>query len=250
MDQSYHGDLAVILDWVYYYDVLSKFSVRHFDRSTMGTLLCAKKKHISYTEMNSPDKAYIVPTMGCSLEVMNAISDIIDVGLIDEPDDARIEILDKMERRLKFARQELRISLLDDPSSLIEYERVKDIAELYRLAGLIYLHRAGRRTPSTSYALQSHVNEAFEIIKRLESCERTFPLFIISCEARTDAQRAIVLKVVAKNRQKPLAANTLRVWGFVGRFWAQDDLDVEQNVEYETKITSALSSTNSLPAFA
>ncbi|KAF2730490.1 hypothetical protein EJ04DRAFT_579818 [Polyplosphaeria fusca] len=250
-EQSYQGDLALILDWVYYYDTLAKFSVRHFDRSTMGALLCAKKKHIQYAEMNSPDKTYIVPTIGCSLEVLSAISAILDTALdyFQPPSESLSNTFDKLERRLKFARQDLRINLLEDASSPHEYQRVKDIAELYRLAGLVYLHRAGRGTATTSYALQTIIDEAFAIMQRLDTCNRTFPLFIISCEARTEAQRAVILGVVQRNAARPLSANTTRVWGFVERFWAQDDLDTEQEVDYAAKITAALSRTNSLPAF-
>jgi hypothetical protein len=55
LDQSYQGDLGLILDWVYYYDVLSKFGIRHFSGRQRRMLVCAQKKHLTYVEMNSPD---------------------------------------------------------------------------------------------------------------------------------------------------------------------------------------------------
>lgn len=55
LGQSYQGDLALILDWVYYYDVLSKFGIRHYSGKQQRMLVCAQKKHLTYVEMNSPD---------------------------------------------------------------------------------------------------------------------------------------------------------------------------------------------------
>lgn len=55
LGQSYQGDLGLILDWVYYYDVMSKFGIHHYSRAQKRMLVCAQKKHLTYVEMNSPD---------------------------------------------------------------------------------------------------------------------------------------------------------------------------------------------------
>jgi hypothetical protein len=54
LDQKHTGDLALVLDWVYYFDVLSKFSVRHYDRRQAGSLVCTKREHLMVAAMNSP----------------------------------------------------------------------------------------------------------------------------------------------------------------------------------------------------
>ncbi|KAF2470637.1 uncharacterized protein BDR25DRAFT_286748 [Lindgomyces ingoldianus] len=248
LDKSYEGDLALVLDWVYYYDVHSKFAVRHFDRRVVSMLDCARKKNLHYVELNSPCKTRVVPTLGCSLEVLNSISSVIDTVLEMEIDnDPHVDELDKLERRLKFTKQEF----VESPDDVLEFNpQSPKIAELYRLAGLIYLHRAGRKTITVKHILQGLVEEAFTVLQALETCERSFPLFIVGCEARSDRRRAIVLGILKATQIQFAESNVLRVRAFIERFWAQDDLDPNQDIDYSSRVTAVLSRTDCLPVFS
>ncbi|KAF2792458.1 hypothetical protein K505DRAFT_307580 [Melanomma pulvis-pyrius CBS 109.77] len=250
-EQAYQGDLAVILDWVYYYDVLSKFAVRHFDRRTPGMIDCAKRKDLMVAEMNSQNKTNIVPTLACSIEVLSTIACIIDVVLEMETNkNSHTETLDKLDRRLKFAKQYVRIEDLDASMCIDRKRQIEDIAELYRLAGLIYLNRAGRNVPTSSPVLQRLTEKAFVILETLHTCERTFPLFLVGCEARTDDQRTIVLRVIDRTQSRFPPASIMRIRGYIERFWAQNDLDTGQAIDYALKMTTAMSNADGLPAFA
>ncbi|KAF2185249.1 hypothetical protein K469DRAFT_165051 [Zopfia rhizophila CBS 207.26] len=251
-DKSYQGDPAIVLDWVYYYDVLSKFSVRHFDRRYARQLICAKKKQIMLTEMNSPRKTSIIPTIGCSIEVLTAISNIIDTVLEMEicDDPQHIENIEKLERRLKYSQQEVSIDSLSDSGSFNNIEQMRNIAELYRLSGLIYLHRAARGTSVPDQLLQKLVNDAFTVLEKLETCERTFPLFITGCEARDDIRRGTILRILNATQAQFAPGNSLRARQYIERFWMQEDLDVNQEIDYASKVTAVLSTADSLPAFA
>lgn len=165
-------------------------------------------------------------------------------------DDPHTEVLNRLERRLKYAEQEIKIEELDDGSSPMDkMQQTRDIAELYRLAGLIYLNRAGRNTAISNLALQSVTESAFTILGKLHTCERTFPLFIVSCEARTDVQRATVLRLINTTRTRFAPTNIMRAHRYIERFWATDELDVGQDTSYAEKMTAVLSSRDALPAF-
>ncbi|KAF2637690.1 hypothetical protein P280DRAFT_520824 [Massarina eburnea CBS 473.64] len=250
LDQPHTGDLALVLDWVYYFDVLSKFSVLHYDRREQCALDCAKREHLMVAAMNSPDMTNIVPTLGCSLEVWGTISSLINTMLnMQEDDDPHTEALNRLERRLKYAEQDIKVEELDS-NSLDKMQQTRDIAELYRLAALIYLNRAGYNTAISNPALQTITESAFAILDKLHTCERTFPLFIVSCEARTDVQRATVLRLMNTTRTRFAATNIMRVHGYVERFWALDELDVGRDTEYADKVTAVLSSREAIPVFA
>ncbi|KAF2107249.1 fungal-specific transcription factor domain-containing protein [Lophiotrema nucula] len=249
-DQTYIGDLALILDWVFYYDVISRFAVRHFDRRFDSMLVCARKQHLMWVEMNSPDKTYIVPTLGCSLEVLNAIASIIDVVLeIEAGSDPDHEVFDRLERRLRYAKQDIRFEETDGPQSTNTAAQASLVAELHRLAGMIYLHRAARQSLCTNPTLQRLVDDAFGVMEHLETCDRPLPLFVVGCEARRDDQRAIVLNLISRTQVRYLM-NIVRVRKFLERFWAQDDLDIDQSIDYAAKVTAVLSSSEMLPAFS
>jgi hypothetical protein len=165
-------------------------------------------------------------------------------------DDPHTEVLNRLERRLKYAEQEPKVEELDDDSSPMDkMQRTRDIAELYRLAGLIYLNRAGRNIASSNVALQCITKSAFTILDKLHTCERTFPLFIVSCEACTDVQRASVLRLINTTRTQFTPANIMRAHGYIERFWAIDELDLGQDMSYAEKMTAVLSSKDALPAF-
>jgi hypothetical protein len=193
----------------------------------------------------------IVPTLGCSLEVWGAISSLINTMLsMVADDDPHTEVLNRLERRLKYAEQEAKVEELDDDSSPTDkMQQTRDIAELYRLAGLIYLNRGGRNTATSNLALQSVTVSAFTILDKLHTCQRTFPLFIVSCEARTDIQRATVLRLINTTRTRFPPTNIIRAHGYIERFWAIDELDVTQDTSYAEKMTAVLSSSDALPAF-
>jgi hypothetical protein len=188
-----------------------------------------------------------VPTLGCSREVLDAISHVIQVVLEMESDQsAHTEELDKWERRLRFAQQTTSAESLETMNTP-HYIR---LAELHRLSGLIYLQRAGRHASSSNVALQEYLERAFETLRSLDTCERMFPLFIVGCEASTDIQRMTVLELIHRTAVQCVSADMLRVRHFIERFWAQSDLDTDQSKDYISRMTTAVSMYDGLPVFS
>ena len=179
------------------------------------------------------------------------MSQIFDVTIeIDSCSTVSMDTIDKLERRLKFARQELDVEILDDIEHPTQEQNLRGIAELYRLAGLIYLHRAAKKTPISHSGVTKFVKNAFEILERLDTCERGFPLFIIACEARTDTQRGEILRILANTQKVLKVGNIIRIQRLVERLWTQDDLDSENQLDYSLKVTAILSTSGALPAFS
>ena len=179
------------------------------------------------------------------------MSQIFDVTIeIDSCSTVSMDTIDKLERRLKFARQELDVEILGDTEHPTQEQNLRGIAELYRLAGLIYLHRAAKKTPISHSGVTKFVKDAFEILERLKTCERGFPLFIVACEAQTDTQRGEILRILANTQKVLKVGNIIRIQRLVERLWAQDDLDSENQLDYSLKITAILSTSGALPAFS
>ncbi|OCK85742.1 hypothetical protein K432DRAFT_286227, partial [Lepidopterella palustris CBS 459.81] len=114
---------------------------------------------------------------------------------------------------------------------------------------LIYLDRASKKTPVSIAAFAKTIHDAFAIILNLKTYERTFPLFIVACEARMDVQRLSTLRLLRQTQQQFGIGNILRLQRFIERLWAQEDLDAYREVNYSSKISAVLSSSNSLPSF-
>ncbi|PVI01305.1 hypothetical protein DM02DRAFT_727946 [Periconia macrospinosa] len=252
INQAHTGDSALVLYWAYYFDVISKFSIRHYERRWKAAIACAKMEQLTVVARNSPETTNIIPTLGCSLEVWGAIASSLNtvIHTMDGNDD-QTEVLNKLERRLKHAQQVIKVEELYeyDPGSMEKAQQTHSIAELYRLAGLIYLYRVGYSATATHSSLQAAKTSAFVILERLYTCERTFPLFIVGCEARTDNQRATILRLINNTRAQFTPTLITRIHNYLERFWAADELDVAQHTGYDEKISAILSSGCALPAF-
>lgn len=184
------------------------------------------------------------------MELVTTIVSVIDAVMDqDGPEIPADELVDKLERRLKIMKQNLFIGSNDGMPTAESIKHSRNIAELYRLAGLIYLYRAARRMSPLNPVVQSIDATAFSILKTMATCERTFPLFIIACEAHTDEQRAEIIRIFDETQAQNGPGNIINVREFVESFWAQDDLDTGHDIEYATKITAVLSASDALSSY-
>jgi hypothetical protein len=189
--------------------------------------------------------------MGCSAEVLNVIAKICDH--VRERDDPRLdmtettEALNSLERRLICTKpyinheNESELSILD--------QDVMDVAELYRLAGLIYLYRAGKKFSSSKPNVKLAVDDGFKIAARLGTCTRAFPLVILGCDARCDDDRIIILELFRKTQNNRKVGNLTRAQQFIEAFWAQDDMHPTE-LDYVTKLDGIISQSKDFPSFA
>jgi hypothetical protein len=123
------------------------------------------------------------------------------------------------------------------------------VAELYRLAGLVYLHRGGRRSRVGFQPTERVLRNAFSIIKQLDYCESIWPIFIIGCEARSDEQRLLIHETFSKALKRRDTDNIRSIRKMVEASWIQDDLCEDEETDYQLKINALMSANTVLPIF-
>jgi hypothetical protein len=131
----------------------------------------------------------------------------------------------------------------------MDSSRLEKIAQLYRLAALLYLQRALRRTPHSAQTTTNLVEEGLAMLSEIETCERPWPLFVIACEARTNTDRALVLDIFAKSQSMTNIRDLGAIRKMVEAAWVQDDLHEEQELDYVAKLNAVMSAHKILPTF-
>lgn len=248
----YDGELRFLLDWVFYHDALAKFSLRHWTQKCVHAGSCENFR-LHEKPKECPFRGAVVGTMGCSLDLMTIISTICDFVLPGDHlffgSQQHIEILNDLEQQLLSIEQVVLVESLD--GFAVDQDRSESIAELYRLAALIYLNRVARNFPSDAPIVEQLVEDAIFLIEKLGVCERPWPLFVVACEARSDTQRSIIAEAFIA---------TQRYWGFANVRWArqmveaawkQDDLHSDQEeIDSLTRYNAIISAFRVLPTFA
>lgn len=167
----------------------------------------------------------IVPILGCSLELLDLLCQAIDVvyepGDPDYQSESHLKLVRSLEIRLKYLQQrQSTVASLDGP----EMKQEATVAELYRLAAIIYLLRMAKGEPDNSKSVVPLVDQAYELLDQLVYCERPWPLFVIALEARSEEHRMRMLRVLEKSlERRPLGPMRL-VNKMIPDAWTQQDL--------------------------
>ncbi|KAI5456939.1 fungal-specific transcription factor domain-containing protein [Mariannaea sp. PMI_226] len=229
--ETYFGEEALIVDWIFYSDVMYKFSIRHWENKNIDQIQLASQEKILSKPMFAAERQIIVPTLGCSLELLDILCHLIDAVLEDSDPD--YQSMDHMKRLRSF---ELRLQSLEQRhtgalgDNIVKMTHQILIADLFSLATLTYLYRLAAGEPADCEKVARTLGKAFSVLRQLEYCERPWPLFVLALEARTDEQRAIILRVLQGSlERKPLGTMAL-VNRMIHDAWVQQDLsDVEMN---------------------
>jgi hypothetical protein len=179
--------------------------------------------------------------LGCSLELLDLVCQAVD-AVFDRDDPhhlstAHLETIESLEIRTRSAEQRLaKVSETD----LFDSSYAANIAELYRLATLVYLFRVARCDPQESQGVQELVKESMTLLRRIKFCERPWPLFIISLEARTEESRKRVLTVLDESlKRRPLGSISLTS-RMIRDAWVQQDLwdgDIDPLILYNLVVS-------------
>ena len=241
LDRSYTGDVRILLEWMFYHDAVSRFSAGHWSHRSEGMIACSNDHQVRRALQLCDESEKIVATAGCSAEVLEAIAGICDFVFNGRA--AGREDIERLERKLVHARQYV------STETLFPNEETIKIAELYRLAGLVYLYRACLSLSSSSPKLTSTVDAAFTIIRELQMCERSFPLLIVGCEARNDEERLLVLELIRNTQGRRRVTNLDIAQRLMEKFWIQSDLETAEEIGYVTKMDGIISQSRRLPSF-
>ncbi|KAI1470390.1 fungal-specific transcription factor domain-containing protein [Daldinia caldariorum] len=236
LDKHTHdSDIAMLLDWVYYYDVLARFTLRHWDRET-----------VENTSAESSIRAEASQAAPSALTMVEMLSEVCDAVSTRPPARSSLEDIDDYKNFLK---------ILDWRIRAIQVKRMANdttdaplVMELYQLATLVYLNRASDNVLNQTSRIQQHIDRAFTLFSQLEYCVRQFPIFVLGCEARRDDQRAAVLDLISRSEKHESSRSFNHVKLLIQAIWAQDDL-ANGEINYWDKVSYIISRCSILPTF-
>ncbi|KAF4634342.1 hypothetical protein G7Y89_g3766 [Cudoniella acicularis] len=260
------SDMAALLYWVSYHDVLAKFSLyywrhRHPLQNTLHDDFAIQVPQISFGELvkvclkpilsryNFAHIQYQVPKyrFPC-MGMVKLMSDVFNMVL--EPLEARPHGLDH-QNLLTILEWKIRQDpALEGPKAQSACQELPghDLTlETFQLSLLVYVERLVDRTPGQSAKMRSIIEKAMAVFSQLESLDRQFPLLILGCEARSDRHRMVVLDLIARTENRGGVRSPQGIKSLIQSLWAQDDLS-EQEIPYMDKIHAVLSSSAILPA--
>lgn len=267
------------MDWVYYHDVLARFTLRHWEGKAVKTssrtsspsrswalpdflpsLALGEVNFITYDDSNVltgvcteklPNKtcfltenstSHPVPSTSALLGLLSEVCDAVSVrphGKMSTQD------LDDYKNFLKIL--DWKIRSIPVPVKGSEISETATIVELYQTAILVYLNRVSGYLLDYSARTQQQIDRAFNLFSQLNSCERQFPVFILGCEARTDDQRATVLDLISRTEKSVSSRSLNHVKILIQAVWAQDDL-ADRELDYWDKLSTVIGSCTILPS--
>ncbi|KAK1760131.1 fungal-specific transcription factor domain-containing protein [Echria macrotheca] len=267
---SSSADLAILLDWVYYHDVLAHFSLRHWKRGR-GTTPPMPLPGYSCVLSESLDRDKLMDVRVAvsqsatpALSLIQLLAEVCDAVPIDPPSSSSssspsttatgTDTDDDDDHKSYLNILDFRICTLDLSTILPTTSPTPDsssVLELYQLATLVYLNRAAaaaaaefQPAAARRSRTQKHVDRAFSLIPHLETCDRQFPVFIFGCEARSDEQRAAILDLVSRTERGDGSRSFNHVRRLLEAVWAGDDLGDGVGTgggDYNARLTGAIS---------
>lgn len=140
-------------------------------------------------------------------------------------------------------------------TSIAESNEGEDItAELYYVATLVYLFNGSSCSSALDHQLDGLIDRGFNLIKKLSTCERSFPLLILGSEARNDEDRILLLELIHKTGAKHNDSSLMRIKAGLEMVWSQRDLEADEDeysdLSYLHRLDTVISSACTLPFFS
>jgi len=251
------GDAGMILGWVYYFDVMVRFSLRHW----RSEYIEATAKALGFDPKGEQEclMQYILARKSFA-RGLPAISNHAHavVRLLAEISETAVYSSDAryLTQEYQLHLNELRTKLQNvSPrtqdvalSSNEPLNHTENMLELTRLAGLIHLERVSRNFSGHSASIRSWTKEALAIITELDSCFCPFALFVVSCELMNDEERLIILDLYTRIETRPHLHSFMEVKLLIQTAWNQQDLAEDGELEYIQKLNLVMSSRNVVPS--
>ena len=176
-------------------------------------------------------------------EILNLLSQVCD-SVAEPPDntDEHRSYLQVLEWRIKKA---IDHSHADQTTNSTPTPDAPTVARLFQLATLLYM---SRMYPSDSENPTQLIDSAFTLLRQLETCQWPFPLLIFACETRGDAERKLILDLIARTEISARVRSFGSLKSMVRFVWTQDDLS-EEVVGYADMMSTFMSISDSVPSF-
>ncbi|RBA14216.1 hypothetical protein FPRO05_03008 [Fusarium proliferatum] len=205
-----------LLTWWLYHDVLAAFNhpswrLNESPGSVSTSALCAF----------SGSKFLIVGSLGCAVEVLEIIDEINMMRLHSAQDCLSTSTLQRCDLAMKLYNLRQLVAPIECSGSLRSH-RILAIAELYRLAALLYLQRV-HSIAEDDFTRPVYVQQALGILKSLDVATSPWPVFIIACEV-DEQDRVSILHTVDRMDSVRSIGNIKVLRDIIKGIWKQQDL--------------------------
>ncbi|KAH7327722.1 fungal-specific transcription factor domain-containing protein [Stachybotrys elegans] len=237
-------DISTLLEWVYYHDALSRFSVKHWRHRSASLEADATPEPATTRPLTRTRPPFTYPEP--QYAVLNLFSKVCDSLLGPQDPRAREP---EYQNRIKTLQEEIsRLPTVKTP----EYMGGDIAVELYRTSTLIYLVRATQKPWDATAHIDALVDWAYSVPVQHPSCGHLFPLFVLACEARTDEQRRSILGLIDRSEKDPARRDMKGFRAGVMSFWVQSDLQCDNEVllqRYLEIMDTVISSNKTIQSF-
>ncbi|KAI1015282.1 hypothetical protein LB504_011140 [Fusarium proliferatum] len=205
-----------LLTWWLYHDVLAAFKypswrLNESPSSASMTALCAF----------SGDKSLIVGSLGCSVEVLEIIDEINMMRLHSAHDDLSTSTLQRCGLAMRLYNLRQLLTPIESSDGL-RPDRILTIAELYRLATLLYLQRV-HPIAEDDFTRPVYVQQALGVLKSLDVATSPWPVFIIACEV-DEQDRVSILHTLDRMDSVRSIGNIKVLRDVIEGIWKHQDL--------------------------
>jgi len=244
-------EYSVFLDWIYYHEVLAEFTVRHWKVPYEGCGFAPTARSPRAIEGSGPK---IEDNIGCPTDVLQLVVHTCRRALVAKP--SEMNYANAGMERTKVLEQNISKAVGDygpiHVPSATPTDRNTTIADLHRLACLIYVNRTVHCVSGTEFRHRRLVREGILLLTKMITCQNAWPLFIIACEAVGDDQRLAILHVFEQSRQdrRRRSSHIHLIQHMVEAVWNQHDLNAENQVDYLTIFDAVVGGVPFIPPFA
>ncbi|KAK9235895.1 fungal-specific transcription factor domain-containing protein [Lipomyces kononenkoae] len=246
--KSFQGEFSRLLNWVEYHMVMSRFSHRHWYINGVST---RGVKGFAPVDQETCHSRKVKTTSHCSHELLRRLCNMFD--MIRKPTDSLYHS-NEYENSLRCLENKITSAVPLAPKGISDTTSDMSPAwvatmELLKVAALIYLKRASRNFSGTSLEIDAMVEKAHILFDDLETFNLAFPLLIIGCEARTDEQRMRILEHIERAMRSSNLRSLHGLQNILQQIWVQDDLAVDYELDYLTRLDAVISSYRIMPSF-
>ncbi|KAK1624213.1 fungal-specific transcription factor domain-containing protein [Colletotrichum phormii] len=250
-DEPHDSGVGHLLDWAYYHETQSRFALHHWRHKSLIPST-STKQHSRLQGLQYPPLTRYrpnIPPVNPTYAILNLLSEVCDT-LVDQRDPRSQN--ESYQNRLKDLGGRVRdISVKTAIPSTADPDAAFAV-ELYQMATQIYLVRASQSPWEPPANLDTLVEAAFAGPVQSCSCEHFFPLLILACEAQRDEQRIGIINLIERTQRDVRIRSIQAVKNTIQSIWVQQDLHKDDDVlvDYLGILSSAISSSNTVPSFA
>ncbi|CAM1511034.1 Fc.00g085470.m01.CDS01 [Cosmosporella sp. VM-42] len=209
-----------LLTWFLYHEVLGCFTQPGLENGHDSEMMKLLKTC-------NVDASVIVGSLGCSVELLEIIHRINKLRAIVSRNSSIIIPSNLIQERLILDQRLESLTQILPPHSRTEpparQALILHTASLYYLATRIYLYRTVP-LPNPLQSSNDLLIRAFETLASLPLATSPWPIFILACEAQTDAQRITVLDTLERMEDVRKIGNVGVMRRIVEGVWKKGDL--------------------------